>query len=260
MLRARPHVDAAADMGDADPQRDTHPDRDRHAEPHTAAGRDSQWHVTESTAPKRTVRLQRTDATGELTRLPNGEIRADWTAHIDHPAQLHSAVRMTLAYALSFNGTFLLHASGTLRRGTLWLFAGPSGTGKSTIAEELSEDGTVFCTDQAVLTAADSGVTARPTPLSDFEGRCKITRPHPITALVFIQQSTGHAVRRLTERETGTRLLQNISFIPGAEDRTQAVLEQAATVVSAVPAYLLSFAKDNGFWSLMDTLLPTGAE
>ena len=211
-----------------------------------------EWHITEDISPVRSMWMQRADATGRLTRSPNGKIQADWTAHIDHPAQLHSAVKMTLAYALSFDGNFLLHASGVLRRGKLWLFAGPSGSGKSTIAEQLNAGGSLFCTDQAVLSVSEGIVEAYATPLSDFDARSRIRDRYPVEALIFIRQSQTHSLRRLFEHELGVRLLRNILFIPGADDRTRILLDSVSRIASSVPGYALEFKKDCEFWPLLD--------
>ncbi|MBM3441503.1 MAG: hypothetical protein FJX89_02260 [Bacteroidetes bacterium] len=64
-------------------------------------------------------------------------------------------ITVCMAAALMQRGQFLLHASGIIYRNLVWLFAGESGAGKSSIAAELRKRGFPIFTDDTCLLQAD---------------------------------------------------------------------------------------------------------
>jgi hypothetical protein len=208
--------------------------------------------IREAGADAEQLRIDRADITGKISKYKSG-IEADWTIFHNHPAQVHSMIKMTLAYAWSFEKKLLLHCSGVVRHSKLHLFVGPSGRGKSTIAEHLRGGGVPFCTDRAVITICDNQPFAYPTPFSDFQNVCSNNVPLRPSVLIFIEQGKAHSIRPLSESETGFAVLKNIHFIPASHDHNQAVLDTAAEIAAKVPGLFLQFKKDEGFWPLLDS-------
>lgn len=64
-------------------------------------------------------------------------------------------ITICMAAALMQRRQFLLHASGIIYRNLVWLFAGESGAGKSSIAAELRKRGYPIFTDDTCLVQAD---------------------------------------------------------------------------------------------------------
>lgn len=68
------------------------------------------------------------------------------------PAQVRiHLLTVCMAAALMQRGRLLLHASGILHRGRAWLFAGDSGSGKSSVVAELRRRGHRFFTDDTCV-------------------------------------------------------------------------------------------------------------
>ncbi|PIU48191.1 MAG: hypothetical protein COS94_03405 [Candidatus Hydrogenedentes bacterium CG07_land_8_20_14_0_80_42_17] len=77
-----------------------------------------------------------------FTIIPSAPNRSD---------RLSSIVVPAILYALSEFGIVPIHASSVLFNGKAVLFAGRSGSGKSTIAERLSSEGFEFLSDDRIL-------------------------------------------------------------------------------------------------------------
>jgi hypothetical protein len=79
------------------------------------------------------------------------------------PAQVRiHLLTICMAAALMQRGRLLLHASGILHRGRAWLFAGDSGSGKSSVVAELRRRGYRFLTDDTCVIEPPPGGAARP--------------------------------------------------------------------------------------------------
>ncbi len=213
---------------------------------------DATWIESAADSSERKFRIERLDIVGTISKRDTG-ILSDWTIFYDHPAQIHSTVKTTFIYALSYERKLLLHCSGVIRNEKLYLFVGPSGRGKTTIAEQLNGGGIPFCTDTAVIAVSNNPPLAHPTPFSDFKNVCPKSDPKTPTAVVFIEQAETHSLQPLSEIATGRGILKNMHFIPGSYRLTQALLDAAAEIASTVPGLHLKFRKDEGFWPLLDS-------
>lgn len=161
-------------------------------------------------------------------------------------------MRLAVAEAALLRGGLLLHASAVLVEGRVWVFLGASGTGKTTLAEELRGAGETFSVDCS-LVYVDKGrePVAYPTPFSDWNGTVVPREEHPVAGIVFIEQAPEPWVKRISTLEATRRLMHQIIMVPGQPDSTARALESGEALCGQVGCYHMGFRRDESFWPLL---------
>ena len=215
----------------------------------------SRWYLKDGRASEDLVLLDRINLSGRLERVEADEVHANWKIYLGNPIELNTPLRITLAFAFSFQNRLLLHSSGVVRNDRLWIFCGASESGKSTVAEGLNAGGEPFCLDRTVLgVTADGRVIAYPTPFSDFDNRLHPQSSRVIERIFFLDQSQAHRIEPLPCSETGRRLLQQTQLVPGGTECNRSILDIAGNIAEHLQGYRLLFKKDPGFWELLEQL------
>jgi len=160
----------------------------------------------------------------------------------------HSAARR-LGYRAA-----LVHAAGVVRDGRGYVFVGPSGAGKSTVAA-LSAAHQVL-NDEMNLVELD----ARPpvlvgTPFNAFFSGKSPGRA-PLAAVLLLEQANEHALLPAEPARAAADLAAQVAPPVGLGDAAppavhDAMLTAAVTLLDQVPAYVLRFRPDEGFWDLV---------
>jgi len=161
---------------------------------------------------------------------------------------LENFVRLACSLALLKEGALLLHASAVVRRGRGLVFSGPSGAGKTTVAR-LAGDGVVLG-DELVVVGRDGRVHG--TPFWGELSGAPQPAPVPLGGLYFLRQGDRHAVAPLSAREGLAALFANVLFRAREPVLVAELMDVAAAIAAAVPAYTLTFRRDAGFWELVD--------
>jgi len=154
--------------------------------------------------------------------------------------------------------SLLLHSSGVIYRGDGFLFTGPSGTGKSTIAS-LSRSHHVINDEICLLEFNDGGgITLRGTP---YNGNFKDKKSGsaPLKAIFLLGHGTAHSIKSIEKGRAIPTLAKEIippvalheNFSPSIFIR---MLDMAERAYSMVPVYRLEFLPDSGFWAAIDDL------
>ena len=117
------------------------------------------------------------------SKIRLNSLRKRGTFHIDirmMPASLENCIRVAFAALLAWKGDILLHATGILRKGLVYLFFGPSEAGKSTIAI-MRNDGTVLNDESMVMYIDKDKIKVQGTPFwGDVQGFRSSSTPFPI--------------------------------------------------------------------------------
>ncbi len=160
----------------------------------------------------------------------------------------HSAARR-LGYRAS-----LVHAAGVVREGRGYLFVGPSGAGKSTVAA-LSRAHAVL-NDEMNLVEHDGGAaTLVGTPFNAFFTG-KSAGSAPLVAILLLEQAPAHALLPVDAARAAADLAAQVAPPVGLGDLAPAstrtaMLEAALAILERVPAHILRFRRDPGFWDVV---------
>ncbi len=150
----------------------------------------------------------------------------------------------------------ILHSSFVRYNGMGILFSAPSGTGKSTQAdlwEQFMHSETING-DRAGLRRTDGIWTAYGLP---YAGSSKIYRNEsaPVRAIVALAQGAENTIRPLTPMEAVRRLLPEFTLHHWDEDFMNHGLNLIVSLMTEVPAYLLTCRPDEDAVRLLaDTL------
>jgi hypothetical protein len=153
------------------------------------------------------------------------------------------------------HGSLPLHAAGIVRHGNLFLFAGHSGAGKSTVST-LSQEigGHLLDEDEVLVHLLGDGYTA------DGWGYNIIPGTAPLKAIFHLVQDNEDRITPLTQSQNTRFLLFRASETFGNEvssDSLQNIFMQAANISRSVPGFELRFRKGPAFWDLIDERFPS---
>jgi len=156
---------------------------------------------------------------------------------------------------------FLFHGCGVVTDGKGYLFTGPSGAGKTTVAR-LADTRTVL-NDEAVLLRDGGGeLWLGGTPLLGGVNK-RASGWHRLCAVLMLAHGEEARLRPLSGGEAYQRFLAQLfdtaPLIPPWVDREGLSLLEAradfsASAVRAVPMYELHFRPDGSFWPLVEQL------
>ena len=123
------------------------------------------------------------------------------------------AVYRQIAERMPRYDTILLHGAAVAVDGRGYLFAAPSGTGKSTHArlwQEMLGDRLIYVNDDKPLVrVAPEGAMVYGTPY-DGKHRRSANLAVPLAAICFLQRGEKNVIRRIGPREAFPRLLQRV--------------------------------------------------
>ena len=171
-----------------------------------------------------------------------------WIRQTLNPYSVDSVLRIVHTLLLSQERGFLIHASSAIRDGRAFVFAGPSGAGKTTIVRLAPEDVIVLTDEVSYVRQTRAGYVAFGTPFAGEWGDVGEPVSAPIAALFRLDWASENSAHPLDEPSTVRTLMRNILFF--AEDRTltACLLDTACDFAATVPAFRLAFAPDARVW------------
>ena len=152
---------------------------------------------------------------------------------------------------------YLIHGCGIVSDGRGYLFVGPSGVGKTTIATLAG--GSKVLNDEPVLVGQNSsGFYLSGTP---FDGGVSNRSPtvERLSAVFSLKQAHKVALRKLGGAEAYRMFLGQVLDVSPLLDNSKmgSVSERAdlsAAVAAGVPVYELSFLPDTSFWEEVNAI------
>jgi hypothetical protein len=161
---------------------------------------------------------------------------------------IDSVIRIIHTLALAGGRGFLLHAASAIRAGRAFIFAGPSGAGKTTIARLAPADATLLSDEVSYVRKSGPDFSASGTPFTGELGRSGENVSAPIKALYFLRHAAENREERLPEAEAARLLMRNILFFAVDPGLVSRVFDLACEFAVAVPVFRLSFAPDARVW------------
>ncbi len=150
--------------------------------------------------------------------------------------------QLLLMYALADKGGLIVHSAGVEIDGKIYLFAGKSGAGKSTISLSLSASTGIHLVndDRMVLREQAGGFMAYGTPWPGEAGLA-LNRQAEIGGICFLSQASMNRVTPLSDSEALEALLP-VSTIPWYDaELVPEMLDFCSRLIRAVPTYVLEF-------------------
>jgi hypothetical protein len=154
------------------------------------------------------------------------------------------------------NGFTPIHSASIIHKGKLFLFCGPHGSGKSTIARLSEITGDTVLDDDLLLIPHS--------PTKNFSARAwgysLETSTAPLCAIFKIVQDDEDRLIPLKQSQTAHFLVERSIEVVGntLHDRMMDKLfKQIAAITRCVPGYELHFRNRPDFWKLIDEQIPT---
>lgn len=142
---------------------------------------------------------------------------------------------------VNHNG-FYLHSSAVLLDGRVYLFSGPSGTGKSTHTrlwqQTFGPEARIINDDKPAIRLMDGKWIAYGTPWCGKDG-INENASAPIAGVCFLKQASRNAIRKLSPLEAATKILGQTIHKFASEDALDNLLELLNRFVEEIPVYEL---------------------
>jgi hypothetical protein len=200
------------------------------------------------------ARFSMSEGTIELSGHESARVRLAPASSDTQHFVLVNLICAALACALPSRGAALLHAAGCVLEGQAFLLVGSAGSGKSTWIEQARRGGATALSDDLIFVdTAGERVEALSTPIRGYYPE---PRRWPVAALLFPVHGTPPSVSPVASLRAVSRVTANLPFVAerlGADDRFHEVVGR---LISAVPAYDLTFAQDPSFLDCLKTLTP----
>lgn len=170
--------------------------------------------------------------------------------------RFHVSYRPSLIHFYNFFplfSTLVLHSSGVIRKGKAVLFPGPSGKGKTTVAQRAAPN-CVLSDEANILLRQGEDLCVHATPW----GLINNPAAHaPLGAIFMLEQAPHFELRPIKfERflaATWDGQREMIKFLPSEQKSTAFKLFYEAC--SRVPLYFMHFSKDYIDWDAIDAVL-----
>ena len=199
------------------------------------------------------VRVRRRSAHWSLTR---GDFQAEWNIEskrgtIRQSANLYSidaALRIFHTVVLATRDGFLLHAASAIRNGKAFLFMGPSGAGKTTIASLRPSDTTLLTDEVSYVRKQAEGFAAFGTPFAGELAKSGENVSAPIAGLHLLVQGPENRIEPVGASDAVRAVLANMLFFAEDPQLVRSVFQSACQLVSCIPVYRLTFVPDFRVW------------
>jgi len=149
------------------------------------------------------------------------------------------------------NGSLPVHGSGVIHKGSLFLFTGRSGTGKSTIAKSgLQMGDQVLDEDQVLVKFSNNGLIS-----AHGWGFDVIPNKLPITAVFNILQDKSDWISPIRRTDFAQLITERSYEILGnliPDEGMRHLLTMSSKIARQIPGYDLHFRKSTDFWKLID--------
>lgn len=206
--------------------------------------------------PDDDVRVYRREGNWHLER---GDFRAEWdpTARRGrirqsaNPYSIDTVLRIVHTLVLAREGGFLMHAASAIRNGRAFLFTGPSGAGKTTMARLAPDDVAVLTDEVSYVRDEADRYRAYGTPFAGELARSGENQSAPLDAVYLLVQGRENRVEDVAAADAARSVLANILFFAEDAELVRAVFRSALAFVERVPVRRLTFLPDARVWELI---------
>lgn len=148
-------------------------------------------------------------------------------------------------------GGLLVHGVGVTSKDKGFLFIGPSGAGKTTIAR-LSKNGIVLNDDLIYLAKNQNTWYMHSTPFSHPDQVRPRNTSHPLNKILRIVQDRSVYLAPMTPGQALGELISNIPVTPIIGEFINEIFSIGSDLTRFVPFHYLHFLPDQSFWDVLE--------
>lgn len=175
------------------------------------------------------------------------------TVSVSSMFSLMAFIRLVVSVVIINRGGLALHSSCIFKNNRAHLFAGTSGSGKSTIVK-LTDEPLLYSDEVTLVRKGQSGIfEVHHSPFRSEFHTDSLDSTEKIAGVFFLQQDSGVYLEPLPQTQALIKLLPNVFFpIVARNPFEQKIFQLCLDFLSQVRAMVMHFRKDNSFWRCID--------
>lgn len=196
---------------------------------------------------------------GHLWSFQRGDFQATWDARAGrgrirqcpNPYSIDTVLRITHSLVLAEQGGFLVHAASAIRNRRAFLFAGISGTGKTTMARLAPADATVLTDEISYVRRSGNHYQAYGTPFAGELARVGANISAPLETLYLLVQGPENRIKSVAKIDAARALMRHILFFAEEKEMVAKVFDSVLAFVSNIEVAQFVFTPDSRAWELI---------
>ena len=169
-----------------------------------------------------------------------------------NPFSIDSVIRIVHSLVLAEESGFLLHSASALHNGRAFIFAGPSGAGKTTISRLAPADVSLLTDEVSYIRKSDEGrFMAWGTPFAGELGIPGKNERAPVESLFFLEHAAHNRIEKLPPQEALRCLMRDILFFALDPVLVARVFDTASEFLASVDVFRLQFLPDQRVWEMI---------
>ncbi len=175
------------------------------------------------------------------------------TASVSNLFSLMAFIRLIVSVVIIDRGGLAIHSSCIFKNNKAHIFAGTSGSGKSTVVK-LTDEPLLYSDEVTLVRKDESGFfKIHHSPFrSEFHTE-SLDATENIVGMFFLQQDTSVFLEPLTQSHALIKLLPNVFFpIVARNPFEPKIFQLCLDFLSQVRPVVMHFKKDNSFWRYID--------